>query len=83
MKQKADGTYAFYVYDNGVARERSVLLGNWEGKDWVVTSGLKAGDEVIVNQIMRLRDGIQVTKAEPQKVETASTTNAQTEAPAK
>ena len=96
VKQKADGTYAVYVYDNGVARERSVLLGNWEGarersvllgnwegKDWVVTSGLKAGDEVIVNQIMRLRDGIQVTKAEPQKVETASATNAQTEAPAK
>lgn len=83
VKQKADGTYAVYVYDNGVARERSVLLGNWEGKDWVVTSGLKAGDEVIINQIMRLRDGIQVTKAEPQKVETASATNAQTEAPAK
>ncbi len=80
VKQKSDGTYAVYVYDNGVARERSVLLGNWEGKDWVVTSGLKAGEEVIINQILRLRDGSQVTKAEPQESqeEPAKTAQAQT-----
>ena len=80
VKQKSDGTYAVYVYDNGVARERSVLLGNWEGKDWVVTSGLKAGEEVIINQILRLRDGSQVTKAKPQESqeEPAKTAQAQT-----
>ena len=40
-------------------------LGNWEGKDWIVTKGLNPGDKVITNQILRLRDGIRVTEKTP------------------
>ena len=62
VRQKSDGTYAVYVIEEGVARERGVTLGNWEGKDWIVTGGLKPGDKVITNQILRLREGIRVTE---------------------
>ena len=69
VRQKSDGTYSVYVMQDGVARERGVLLGNWEGTDWIVTSGLNPGDKVITNQIMRLREGIRVTEkaAEPKQ----------------
>lgn len=62
VRQKSDGTYAVYVMEEGTARERGVTLGNWEGKDWIVTGGLKSGDKVITNQILRLREGIRVTE---------------------
>ena len=55
--QKADGTYLVYLFDNGRARAVEVKLGTWKDRDWIVLSGLKAGDQVIVDQIQRLRDG--------------------------
>lgn len=65
VRQKSDGTYAVYVIQDGTAQERGVELGNWEGKDWIVTKGLNPGDKVITNQILRLRDGIRVTEKTP------------------
>ena len=76
VRQKSDGTYSVYVMEEGVARERGVLLGNWEGKDWIVTGGLKPGDKVITNQILRLREGIKVKEknaSEPQNAATGDT----------
>ena len=76
VRQKSDGTYAVYVMEEGAARERGVTLGNWEGKDWIVTGGLKPGDKVITNQILRLREGIKVTEkntSEPQSSATGDT----------
>jgi len=34
--------------------------GNWVGKDWVILSGLNAGDKVIVDNIIKLRPGASV-----------------------
>lgn len=56
VRQKPDGTYAVYIYQDGMAREREVFVSHWEGKNWVLTGGLSQGDKVIVNQILRLRD---------------------------
>ena len=77
VRQKSDGTYSVYVMQDGVARERGVLMGNWEGTDWIVTGGLNPGDKVITDQIMRLREGIRVTergeqKAASEKIEAAA-----------
>ena len=74
IRQRPDGTYSVYVMDNGLAREREVTLSHWEGTQWIVTSGLKAGDKVIVDQILRLRDKLPVAekKVEPAAVEAES-----------
>lgn len=32
-------------------------MGNWVGKNWVVLSGLKAGDKVVVDNIIKIRPG--------------------------
>ena len=61
--QKADGTYLVYRLEDGKARQVQVELGTWKDKDWIVLSGLRAGDQIITNQIQRLRDGSDVTVA--------------------
>ena len=67
VKQKTDGSYAVYVLKNGKAHEMKVSLSHWEGADWIVTSGLHDGDEVIYDQMLRLRDGLAVTRADSGK----------------
>ncbi len=42
--------------DNKVA-PRPVKTGEWYGKDWVILGGLKAGDKVIVDNLIKLRPG--------------------------
>jgi membrane fusion protein (multidrug efflux system) len=39
---------------------RPVQTANWTGSDWVVTGGLKSGDAVIVDNLMKLRPGTAV-----------------------
>jgi membrane fusion protein, multidrug efflux system len=45
--------------DNKVL-SRPVKTANWLGADWIVTSGLKAGDLVITDNLIRLRPGVEV-----------------------
>ncbi|WP_374340560.1 efflux RND transporter periplasmic adaptor subunit [Methyloversatilis sp.] len=39
---------------------RPVRLGQWQGKDWVVTGGLQAGDRLITDNLLKLRPGAPV-----------------------
>ncbi len=50
--------------DNKVA-PRPVQAGDWRGKDWIILSGLKAGDKVIVDNLMKLRPGAPVAPHPP------------------
>jgi len=43
-----------------VAKQKAVVLGDTIGNDYVVTSGLNAGDKVIVSGIQFLIDGAPV-----------------------
>jgi membrane fusion protein (multidrug efflux system) len=36
---------------------RPIIEGGWQGKDWVVLSGLKAGDQVIADNLIKVRPG--------------------------
>lgn len=42
------------------ANVRAVEVGNWQGQDWVVLSGLSAGDQVIIDHLIKLRPGAAV-----------------------
>lgn len=61
--QKPDGTYQVYVYREGKARATTITVGPWQDTDWVVTAGLQTGDQVITDQIQRLKDGSAVKLA--------------------
>ena len=49
-----------YIYAEGktpqehIAQPRPVTVGDWTGKDWIITSGLQAGDKVIVDGLARV-----------------------------
>lgn len=54
------GRAVYVVNEKNEAVMRPVVTGNWIGKDWVILEGLKTGDKVIVDNIIKLRPGTQV-----------------------
>lgn len=36
---------------------KPIEVGNWVGSNWAVLSGLNAGDQVIVDNLLKLRPG--------------------------
>jgi membrane fusion protein, multidrug efflux system len=64
VMQNESGRFV-WVTEGGKATPRPIRAGNWLGNDWVVLDGLKQGDTVIVDNLVRLRPGapVQVKKA--------------------
>jgi membrane fusion protein (multidrug efflux system) len=50
-----EGGRFVWVAAEGKAVQRPIKAGNWVGKDWAVLEGLKPGDKVIVDNLVRLR----------------------------
>jgi membrane fusion protein (multidrug efflux system) len=55
-----EGGRFVWVTDGAKAMPRPIRAGNWLGGDWVVLDGLKSGDTVIVDNLVRLRPGTAV-----------------------
>ncbi|HEX2649472.1 MAG TPA: efflux RND transporter periplasmic adaptor subunit [Burkholderiales bacterium] len=55
-----------YVLAQGKAEARPVQVAEWTGEDWIVTSGLKAGEQVIVDGVMKLAPGAPVQVGQPE-----------------
>ncbi|MFM9836146.1 MAG: efflux RND transporter periplasmic adaptor subunit [Methylophilaceae bacterium] len=47
------GTFVF-VANNNKAERRPVKVGEWKGSDWIILSGLQAGDKVITDNLIKL-----------------------------
>ena len=58
------GNIVYIVNEKNEAIVQPVLAGHWMGKEWVIREGLKAGDKVIVDNIIKLRPGIPVAPHE-------------------
>ena len=55
------GRFVFVVNEKNQANPRPVVTGEWKGQDWVILNGLKSGDKVIVNNLIKVRPGMPVT----------------------
>ncbi|MEQ1603170.1 MAG: efflux RND transporter periplasmic adaptor subunit, partial [Methylophilaceae bacterium] len=55
------GKFVYVVNEKKEASIRPIVAGDWVGKDWVILEGLKAGDKVIVDNLIKLRPGAMVT----------------------
>jgi len=64
VMQNEQGRMVWVVRD-GQAQPAPIQTAGWSGSDWVVTSGLKAGDQVIVDNLMKLRPGAPVNAQAP------------------
>ena len=68
--QRINGQYFAYVVENGeggmtVARQRPVQLGSVVGNDYLVVSGLKEGERLIVAGVQKIGDGMPVQATAP------------------
>ena len=65
VAQNQTGRYVWIVDPQGKAAQRNIRAGAWFGNDWVVLDGLKPGESVILDNLVRLRPGtpVQVRKA--------------------
>ena len=56
----ASGDFVYLLGDNLTVSKRDVAIGPTDGKHTVITSGLAAGDKVVIDGVDRLRDGAKV-----------------------
>jgi len=61
VQQGSKGHFVWVVGGDGKAEQRPVIMGDWQGDDWFVSEGLRAGDRVVVDGGLTLRPGAQVT----------------------
>ena len=61
---RVSGQYFVYVAEQGqggfVARQKPITVGDLIGEDYIVRSGVKEGEKVIVSNIQKLADGAPV-----------------------
>ncbi len=63
--QTEKGALVFVVDAEGKAALRPVQLGEWVGTDWMILGGLKPGERVIADNLLKIRPGTPVTDAPP------------------
>ncbi|NTV70508.1 MAG: efflux RND transporter periplasmic adaptor subunit [Azonexaceae bacterium] len=63
--QTEQGALVMLAGEGDKVAPRPVQAGEWRGKDWVILGGLKAGDKVIVDNLMKLRPGAPVAPHGP------------------
>jgi multidrug efflux system membrane fusion protein len=56
----ASGNFVYLLNNDSTVSKRDVVTGPTDGKHTVITSGLKAGDKVVIDGVDRLRDGAKV-----------------------
>jgi membrane fusion protein (multidrug efflux system) len=62
------GKFVYVLGEKSTADPRPVQVGDWSGDEWIIQSGLKAGDKVIVDGVARIfAPGSPVQVAEPRK----------------
>ncbi|MBS0336684.1 MAG: efflux RND transporter periplasmic adaptor subunit [Proteobacteria bacterium] len=74
--QTEKGALVFVVDPEGKAALRPVQLGDWVGSDWLILGGLKAGDRVIADNLLKIRPGTPVTEAKPPAAAPAAASDA-------
>lgn len=62
--QSPTGPFVFIVNDEDKIEMRNVVASDWKGTQWLIDEGLKTGDRVVVNGLMKIGPGSPV-KAVP------------------
>ena len=58
------GKFVYVVDAKSTAQARPVEVGEWAGSDWIITGGLKAGERVIIDGVMKIGPGAPVKLAD-------------------
>ena len=82
VMQSDAGRFVYVVGADGKAAPRPLVVGEWQGKDWVVLGGLKGGDKIIVDNLIKVRPGAAVTEKKAEAKPAAPSSPASPAAPA-
>ena len=68
------GKFVYLVNEKNQAEPRPVEAGEWAGQSWIITGGLKPGERVIVDGVMRLGPGapVRIAEAKPEAAKPAA-----------
>lgn len=69
LESPQGGKFVYVVDEKSSAAQRPVEAGEWSGESWIITSGLKAGEKVITDGLMKLGPGAPVRIAEKKEPE--------------
>lgn len=61
--QGPQGRFVYVVNAENKAEIRPVEVGDWHGEQWLINRGLQAGDQVIVDGVMKIGPGAPVRRA--------------------
>jgi membrane fusion protein (multidrug efflux system) len=61
------GKMVYVLGPENKAVPKPITVGEWSGNDWIVTSGLNAGEKVIVDGLMKVFPGATVQVGDPNK----------------
>ncbi|MBI3897366.1 MAG: efflux RND transporter periplasmic adaptor subunit [Gammaproteobacteria bacterium] len=59
------GKFVYVASADNKAESRPVEVGDWYGNDWIIIAGLKPGDKVIVDGVMKIGPGAPVHITDP------------------
>lgn len=60
VQQSSKGHFVWVVDKESKAGQRPVVVGEWQGNDWLISEGLHADDQVVVDGALTLRPGAPV-----------------------
>ncbi|HQN67537.1 MAG TPA: hypothetical protein PLZ33_07360, partial [Smithellaceae bacterium] len=60
VSQGAQGFFVWIAGKDGRAEFRAVAVGDWQGNDIFIDSGLQAGDRVILDNLLKMSPGAPV-----------------------
>jgi membrane fusion protein (multidrug efflux system) len=60
VHQSSKGHFVWVVDKESKAEQRPVVVGEWQGNDWLISEGLHAGDQVVVDGALALRPDVPV-----------------------
>jgi membrane fusion protein, multidrug efflux system len=66
VQQGSKGHFIWVLGKDNKVEPRPVVVGDWNGNDWFISQGLKAGEKIVVDGVLTLRPGA------PVKVKSAS-----------
>jgi membrane fusion protein, multidrug efflux system len=58
--QGAQGRFVWAIDAAGKATQRPIQTGAWSGSNWIIRDGLRPGDTIIIDNLMKLRPGTAV-----------------------
>ncbi len=61
VQQSAKGTYVWVIDADDKVDFRPVTVGDWQGDDWFIMEGLRQGERVVVDGLLKVRPGQKVT----------------------